>query len=87
MFRLASLNDLKEGQKCVVTEILIHGAMRRRLMDLGVIEGTEIECAMKSPCGDPAAFYIKGALIALRMEDSSRIIVQSCDSKGEKNYG
>ena len=49
--------------------------MRRRLQDIGLIEGTEVECVQKSPAGDPVAYRIRGALIALRSEDSSNILV------------
>lgn len=49
--------------------------MRRRLLDMGLIEGTRISCLQKSPAGDPVAYLIRGAVIALRSEDSSQILV------------
>ena len=52
------------------------GAMRRRLQDIGLIEGTDIECLQKSPAGDPIAYYIRGAVIALRSVDSGNILVR-----------
>lgn len=75
MIQEIRLTDLREGQQARVTSILASGAMRRRLLDLGVIEGTNIICLQKSPAGDPIAFLIRGAAIALRSEDSSDIIV------------
>lgn len=75
MIQEIRLTDLREGQQGKVTNILASGAMRRRLLDLGVIEGTNIICVQKSPAGDPIAFLIRGATIALRSEDSSDIIV------------
>ncbi len=75
MIQEIRLTDLREGQQARVTNILASGAMRRRLLDLGVIEGTNIICLQKSPAGDPIAFLIRGAAIALRSEDSSDIIV------------
>lgn len=51
--------------------------MRRRLQDIGLIEGTEVLCLQKSPSGDPVAYLIRGAVIALRGEDSSKIILES----------
>lgn len=74
--QLIRLTDLTEGQQACVKDILASGAMRRRLLDLGVIEGTNITCIQKSPAGDPTAFYIRGATIALRSEDSGDILVQ-----------
>ncbi|MBU9736044.1 FeoA family protein [Diplocloster agilis] len=73
-----SLCDLNEGQSAVVAGIINKGAMRRRLFDLGVVAGTKISCRQKSPSGDPAAYEIRGAVIALRTEDSSGILVWEC---------
>ncbi|WP_411655449.1 FeoA family protein [Anaeromassilibacillus sp. SJQ-1] len=67
--------NLKEGERARVSSLLSRGSMRRRLQDIGLIEGTEVECVQKSPAGDPVAYRIRGALIALRSEDSSNILV------------
>lgn len=75
MNNIYSLNDLKQGQKATVKSILSTGSIRRRLLDIGLIEGTEVECLQKSPSGDPVAYLIRGAVIALRSEDSSNILV------------
>ncbi len=75
MENLNTLTDLKIGQTANVSRLLSKGSMRRRLQDLGVIEGTEVECLHKSPSGDPIAYLIRGAAIALRSEDSSNILV------------
>jgi len=52
------------------------GSQRRRLLDLGVVRGTEIEAAFGSAAGDPIAFVIRGALIALRREQAEWIRVE-----------
>ncbi|HCA29202.1 MAG TPA: ferrous iron transport protein A [Ruminococcaceae bacterium] len=70
-----SLSDLKNGQIAKVRKLLTTGSMRRRLQDIGLIEGTEVECVQKSPSGDPIAYLIRGAVIALRSEDSSKVLV------------
>jgi len=70
-----TLNDLKRGQKARVLAVRSTGGIRRRLLDLGLIEGTEVECLGKSPAGDPTAFLIRGAVIALRSEDSGKIYI------------
>jgi len=70
-----SLKDLKQGQKAKVKSILSTGSIRRRLQDIGLIEGTEVECLQKSPAGDPVAYLIRGAVIALRSEDSSNVLI------------
>lgn len=45
------------------------------MQDIGLIEGTPVECLQKSPSGDPVAYLIRGAVIALRREDSGRVMV------------
>lgn len=69
------LSKLQEGQNGIVSTLLSADPMRRRLQDLGVINGTSIECLQKGPNGDPIAYKIRGAIIALRSEDANRIIV------------
>ena len=69
------LSQLPLGQSATVKQILTSGSIRRRLQDLGIISGTRIECALKSPAGDPMAYRIRGALIALRKKDSDQIIM------------
>jgi ferrous iron transport protein A len=49
--------------------------MYRRFQDLGLIEGTLVRCLMKSPLGDPKAYLIRGAVIALRKSDSDTVTV------------
>ena len=72
---ISSLNDLKKGQIAKVSGLISTGSMRRRLQDIGLIEGTRVECIQKSPGGDPIAYLIRGAVIALRSEDSSKVLI------------
>lgn len=70
-----SLTSLREGERARVCGLLNTGSMRRRLLDLGLIEGTQVECTQISPYGDPVAYAIRGAVIALRCEDADNILV------------
>ena len=74
---IKTLSSLNEGNSGRVAELKINGSMRRRLQDIGLIEGTEVLCLQKSPWGDPVAYLIRGDVIALRGEDSSKIILES----------
>ena len=65
-----SLSALRVGQSAYVAEIQADEAMRRRLLDLGLIRGTRVTSTAKSPAGDPAAYLIRGAVIALRGRDA-----------------
>lgn len=69
------LNQLPVGTKANVTSLLSDGAARRRMLDLGVVGGTEIEPLYKSPAGNPVAYLIRGAVIALRSDASAKIMV------------
>ena len=70
-----TLHNMREGTSARVTELRVEGGMRRRLQDMGLIEGTSVICLQRSPSGDPIAYLIRGAVIALREEDSSRVFV------------
>ena len=69
-----TLNQLRVGERLTVGTVCGEDAMKRRLEDLGVVEGTRIACLMKSPLGDPTAYLIRGAVIALRAKDAQRIV-------------
>ena len=70
------LCDLAVGQRGVVAELRAVGGIRRRLLDIGLIKGTTVECIGRSPGGDPAAFLIRGAVIAIRDRDSADILIE-----------
>ena len=73
---MISLKDLEVGQKAVVDKLEIDGSIKRRLLDIGLIPGSKVECIMKSPLGSPIAYMIKGAMIAIRKEDLDKIFVK-----------
>ena len=64
------LSDLRVGQRGIVDEIDICGDMRRRLLDIGLVKDTVVECVGESPWKDPLAYLIRGAVIAIRKKDS-----------------
>jgi ferrous iron transport protein A len=74
---LIPLDKLPIGSLGRVKKLLANGDSRRRLLDLGLINDTKVEALRKSPSGDPVAFQIRGAVIALRSEESSKILMQT----------
>lgn len=70
-----ALDRLQVGQKAYVTLVEHEPSMKRRLTDLGLIRGTRVTCLCRSPFGDPCAYMIRGAVIALRRKDASHIRV------------
>ena len=73
---LLTLNELPIGSTAVVKELDLDGPIRRRILDLGLIYNTNIKSLGESPSGDPIAYEIRGATIALRSEESSKILVE-----------
>ncbi|MCA1590560.1 MAG: ferrous iron transport protein A [Acidobacteria bacterium] len=71
-----TLDKLKAGQTATVTEIHSTRAERRRMLDLGVLPGTLIENVMPSPLGDPVAYRIRNAVVALRKAQAELIEVE-----------
>ncbi len=74
---LIPLNLLPLGRKAKVKDLTSTGTIRRRMLDLGLIRDTEVEALLKSPSGDPTAYSIRGAVIALRSEEAANVFVQS----------
>lgn len=70
-----NLSLLQEGETGRVKALTNEESMKRRLQELGIIEGTKIKCMQISPFGDPMAFLVRGTLIALRKDDSKNIII------------
>lgn len=73
-----ALSTLEIGEAAKVVRIsrACRGLERRRLMDLGILPGTQIEVEMVSPSGDPRAYRVRGSIIALRKEQANQIHIQ-----------
>lgn len=76
MKQVTCLNELRPGQKGTIKELKAKENIRRRLLDIGLIEDTEVECIGRSPGGDPSAYMIRGAVIAIRSEDCKDIQIR-----------
>jgi Fe2+ transport system protein FeoA len=70
------LSDLEPGQEAKIKEVLVIGAQRRRLFDLGFLPGTRVVAEMRAPLGEPTAYRIRAALVALRRDVSDLILVE-----------
>ena len=68
------LSDIRPGETATVSALRTEGSMRRRLLDIGLIENTDVECLGRSPAGDPSAYLIRGAVIAIRAADCRDIL-------------
>jgi ferrous iron transport protein A len=70
------LNKLKPGEKCVVKTVKGKGPVSRRIRDMGVVPGTEIEVIKRAPLGDPVQFLLKGYNLTLRKEEAKNVFVE-----------
>jgi ferrous iron transport protein A len=68
-----SLRALRPGERAVVTSLRHGEEMARRLKELGFLPGTAVTCVAHSPAGDPAAYLVRGAVIALRGQDAALV--------------
>ena len=77
------LSSLKMGEMAEVIGIsrACRSSERRRLMDLGIVPGTRIQVAFRSPSGDPTAYLVRDTLIALRKEQADMISIRKITSK------
>lgn len=71
------LSNAVIGTRVRVVSLQATGLMRRRMLDLGLIPDTEVEVIRQSPLGDPIAYGIKGAQIALREEEAKHVMVEN----------
>ena len=64
------------GQTVSVVGLTAEGLIRRRLLDLGFTPGTRVDVLRRSPLGDPVAYRVRGATIALRGVDAGHVLVE-----------
>jgi len=69
------LGDLKSGERACVECIQGGGAIRRRMMDMGIVPGVELEVVRRAPFGGPLQVRLKGYYLAMRRGECSKIVV------------
>lgn len=78
---------LQPGECAQVFCLYTDGSMRRRLLDIGLIPGTCVECIGRSPGGDPTAYRIRQAVMAIRQEDAAHIQVIPINEREDAPWG
>ena len=68
-----TLDQLQSGEKAIVKKIHGKGPIRRRLMDMGVLRGVEIEVLKSAPLGDPIEYKLRGYHLSLRKSEAQMI--------------
>ncbi|HBV88018.1 MAG TPA: iron transporter FeoA [Desulfosporosinus sp.] len=69
------LQDLKPGERARVERIEGGGALRRRMMDMGIVPGVELEVVRSAPLGGPLQLRLKGYYLAMRRGECAKIMV------------
>ena len=82
MDHACTLDHLPTGSSARISSLNADGIRRRRLMDLGFVPGACVTALQPGPWGDPVAYGIRGAVIALRNEDAAGIYIERDCSHG-----
>lgn len=70
---MSTLKEAKVGQTVTVTKLNGEGAVKRRIMDMGITKGTEIYVRKVAPLGDPIEITVRGYELSLRKADAEKI--------------
>lgn len=74
--KIGNLNQLPLNKSGKINKIECGEGIKRRLLDMGLVKGTEIMPILISPSGDPRAFLVRGTIIAIRKEDAKNIKIE-----------
>ena len=73
-----TLREVKKGQTVVVQKLNGEGAVKRRIMDMGITKGTEIFVRKVAPRGDPVEVTVRGYELSVRKADAEKVVVKDC---------
>lgn len=73
---MATLRDAKIGDTVTVKKINGEGALKRRIMDMGITKGVQIYIRKVAPLGDPVEVTLRGYELSLRKADAENIIIE-----------
>ncbi len=76
---MASLDIVAPGKTCVVQSVRGEGAVRTRMIEMGLIKGTQVKVIRVAPLGDPIEFEVKGYNLSLRKKEARMVDVQVMD--------
>ena len=70
------LSEIKEGHTATVVRVGGNGIVRRRILEMGILKGTDVYVEKYAPLKDPIEIIIKGYHVSLRVEEASHIAVE-----------
>ncbi len=71
------LSEMKENQAAIIVRVGGNGALRRRILEMGILKGSEIYVEKYAPLKDPIELIVKGYHVSLRVEEASQITVDN----------
>ena len=71
-----TLNEVAIGRLCKVTRLTGSGALKRRIMDMGITKGTEIKVVKIAPLGDPMELNVRGYDLSVRKNEAATVEVE-----------
>ena len=74
---MLSLDKLSLNHTGYINTIRCTGILERRLLDLGLVNGTPIKALFRSPLGDPTAYEFRGSIIAIRQDEAKQIYIDT----------
>lgn len=72
---MATLRDVKVGENCTVAALTGTGALKRRIMDMGLTKGTQVFVRKVAPLGDPVELTVRGYELSIRKDEAASIEV------------
>ncbi|MDO4429442.1 MAG: FeoA family protein [Atopobiaceae bacterium] len=79
---MTTLRDVKVGESCTVAALTGTGALKRRIMDMGLTKGTRVHVRKVAPLGDPVELTVRGYELSIRKDEAAGVEVTDV-SKGE----
>lgn len=73
---MPSLNEMPLGSKIKVKELSKEASVRKRLLEMGIVPGIEVEVVGKAPLGDPIEIIVRGYKLTLRKDEAANIFVE-----------
>ena len=76
-----TLAELSPGQGGIIKTVGGEGALRRRLLDMGLTPRTRVELRKRAPMGDPLELFLRGYSLTIRLDDAAKIDMEDVDGK------
>ncbi len=73
---MKTLNELKVGETSKVVRLNGEGAVKRRIMDMGLTKGTQVTVRKVAPLGDPIELTVRGYELSIRKDEAAKVEVE-----------